>query len=182
MTRRVIKVQGAKELDNLLKQLPQRVAQRALVPSLRSGANIIRDEIRARAPDGPGKPHPQYGELRTSIVVTIQRRARGWAAIVHTSDAFWARWIEYGRAAFTVAKKKVLSDQKLRPPGTFFGRSVKAAPAQPFVRPAFDEKAPEALKRLGQRLGERIELEAEKLAKTGLSRAASRRRRRTGKG
>lgn len=170
--RTVLKIEGAKQLDDVLKQLPQNVARRALVPSLRSAAAVLRREIVARAPDGPDAPHPRYGELRKNITVTIDRRPGGFAAIIHTGRAFWARWLEYGRAAMTVRSKKVLSDGKV-----IYGRQVKAAPAQPFFRPAFDAKAQEALARLGERLGENIEKEAARLAgNVGRKRGRPRRR------
>lgn len=165
--RREIKIEGAKELDAALKALPQNVAKRALIPSLRSGANVLRAEVRSKAPDGPAAPHPKYGQLKDNIRTTVEKRGDGWTAIVHTGRAFWARFLEFGTAARRVrtrkpGKRPVLSDGK-----QFFGEEVAPMPARPFFRPAWDVKGMEVLQRIGQRLGENINKEAERLAARG---------------
>jgi HK97 gp10 family phage protein len=158
--RREIKIEGAKELDAALKALPTNVAKRALIPSLRSGANVFRREVVTKAPDDPDAPHPKYGELKKNITSTLEKRGEGWAVIVHTGRAFWARFLEFGTIARRPRAKQVMKggDQ-------FFGKEVAPMPAQPFFRPAWDNKAMETLQRIGQRLGENINKEAERLAR-----------------
>ena len=43
-------LQGFAELDRVLKALPGRLAERELTAAVRTGANVIRKEARARAP------------------------------------------------------------------------------------------------------------------------------------
>jgi hypothetical protein len=59
-----------------------------------------------------------------------------------------------------VKRKKVLSDGK-----TIFGREVRAMPARPFFRPAWDTTAPRLLPEIARRIGAGLEREAARLAR-----------------
>lgn len=61
-----VHVKGAKELEALLKRLPERVAKRVVNNGLRAGARIIRDDAKARVP-------VDTGELQDSITVATVR-------------------------------------------------------------------------------------------------------------
>lgn len=152
------KITGLRQADDALRQMPVRVARRAVQSALGAGGAVIRDEARRRAPIGKGRPHPKYGRLRRQIRVTVLRRAKGWRAVVHIGRAFWGVWLERGRSAFTIKRKRVLSDGQ-----RFFGTKVRATPARPFFRPAFDTKKLAALRRIAERLGENIAKEAARL-------------------
>lgn len=141
------KVEGLKALDDLLKQLPERVARRELAGALRAGAGTIRKEVIARAPDST-KVH-KHGDLRANIRVRRVRPKEGGALAVAITagKAFYAKWLEFGRAAVTVKKKRVLTDG-----ATFFGTDVAAQPPRPFFRPAFDAAGPRAVESIAKRL------------------------------
>lgn len=142
------KVEGLAGIDRILRELPENIARRELGAALRVGGNVIAKEARLRAPDS-SEPHPR-GDLRSNIRV---RRARAsntvgaLAVAVTTGAAWWGKFIEFGRAAVKVKKKRVLSDGL-----AIFGTEVAAAPARPFMRPAFDSAGPRAIEAIAKRL------------------------------
>lgn len=141
------RIEGARELDRVLAQLPRAVGRRVLTGALRAGAKPIVAAAKAKAPVGGG-------ELRDAIVA---RAVRGERGAIHMR-------IGPVRAVFH---------------GLFQEFGTKFHRPQPFLRPAFDENAQEALKRIGEALGRAVERAAARIAgpiaKSGL---IARRRRR----
>lgn len=142
------KIQGLDKIDEALKQLPENIARRELSNALRVGASTIRKEVIARAPDSP-KLH-KFGDLRQNIRVRGIRASSSVGAIavaVTTGRAWYAKIVEFGRAAVKTKKARILSDGS-----TVFGSEVSAAPARPFMRPAFDAAGPRAIEAIAKRL------------------------------
>jgi HK97 gp10 family phage protein len=149
------RLEGARELDRVLAQLPTELAKFKLEQATRAGANVIRRAAIDAAPrDTSGErseASQRYGPLHTNIKTTkvksiggaksaasVGRGTRGAVEfVVHTSDAFWGLFLEYG--------------------------TVKHS-AQPWFRPAFERAAPEALDRIGDKLGKELEKTASELA------------------
>lgn len=86
-----VEVLGLKELDQALRQLAWPAARRALRKGMRKGANVVRDEARAKAPIDTGllKRHirtrersEENGDLRFAVEIT--------------RSAFYGRFLEYG--------------------------------------------------------------------------------------
>ena len=110
-----IDISGARELDEMLKQLPPNIARRAAGNALRAGARVIRDQAKVNAPVGPqatldGANQP--GQLRRSIKVitgkSSQANRRRVLVIVTNKDAgINPHWIEYGTVANRIRKKVV---------------------------------------------------------------------------
>ena len=78
-------------MDELLAQL-QRTAQNVTEvkkKALMAGAEIIRDEIEARAP-------VDTGELKTSIVISQVQSSEKYIDVGPSEDAYWAKWQEFG--------------------------------------------------------------------------------------
>jgi HK97 gp10 family phage protein len=158
--RREIKIEGARELNEALRKLSEESQRRVIRNSMSAVARIVQREVRRAAPRGKGAAHPRYGRLQQNIRVTPLPSAQRFAVVVHTGNAFWARWVEYGRSKVVVKRKKVLSNGKV-----VFGREVKAMPPRPFFRPAWDTISPRLLPYLAQRIGKGIEQEASRLAR-----------------
>lgn len=161
-----VKIQGLSELRAAMSQLPDRVNRTAVRSSLQAGAAIIRNAAKAKAPVYHGEVsqgHPPPGTLRRSIVtkyaaemstpgyqvyiVTVRRgkkyqqvtqRVRGGGVRVVNLDAYYWTFVEFGTS---------------RMPGTSF------------MRTAFAEQQQAAAERIKEKLGERVELEAAKLAR-----------------
>ncbi len=86
-----VTIQGLDQLDRALQELAWPAARRALRKGMRSGANIVRDEARAKAPVRTRK-------LQRSIRTRERSEQDGWMrfAIEVPSSAFYGRFFEYG--------------------------------------------------------------------------------------
>ncbi len=129
------RIDGALEMERLLKQLGPRAAAVAADRALRAAAKPIVNRAKALVP-------VDTGELRDSITAALQPRRGGKEArVIHvgfkTPTSRRAHLVEYGTAHSS---------------------------AQQFMRPALDEKAGEALAEMGRALGDGITREAERLA------------------
>lgn len=145
-------IKGAAALDRVLKQLPSKIGEGAVLGALRAGAKPIVAAAKQKVPK-------RTGALRKSIGVRKGSRRR----------------VAKGGGQVVIGFRKPHSR---RAHLTEFGTSTQ--PAQPFMRPAIDEKGGEAIGIIGQQLGERIEEAATRLAgpyaKSGLK--SKRRKRR----
>ncbi len=129
---------GVRELDKLLKKLPERVARNVVRGAVRKAGKVVETEMRTRAPVGP------TGNLKASIG-QIGVRQPDKRKVVRTVGAlrgggfkgYHAHLVEFG--------------------------TVKM-PARPFIRPAWDQTQGEALKVMGKELGKGVEKAARRLA------------------
>lgn len=146
-----IEVSGLAELrQTLLKDLPAALQGKASQIALSKAAKPIVDSAKAKAPSsfvGPlqrGKRAPGR-HIRNSIVSSrnpASTKTYESRVIGVTRKAWWWRFIEFGRGAIVRTKPGSLGT----PAKGFFGKKVKAFPAKPFLRPAFEEnvgKVPE---------------------------------------
>lgn len=141
------KIVGAKELDRALRAMGPRLAERELAGAARVGANVIRKEVRQRAPRSGATPDERrkrsssgkdYGPLHKNIRVSRRKKTRSSVEFaIHSGQAFWALFLEFGTSKMA---------------------------ARPFFTPALDAKAQQAIDRLGKNLGQRIEKTAKELA------------------
>ncbi|MBW9113152.1 HK97 gp10 family phage protein [Rhizobium cauense] len=125
------KIEGLKRLQAKLDRLPEKVKQR-IREAMEAGA----DEIVALA---KSLVHDDTGELRDSIGWTYGRAPKGamtLATVENTggdltitiyagnSEAFYARWVEFGTSAHIAG-------------GKFAGARIPAQPARPFFYVSF---------------------------------------------
>lgn len=138
-----IELSGFKELDALLRQLPERIEKKVLQKSIDAGAREVRKQARRAAPVGdPLDQSPsskKYGPLRKNIrVIRLKRVSRGQKmARVDTGKAFWGYIIEMGS---------------------------RYIPANPWFSQAFNAAAPAAVNAIRDSMLANIEKEALKLA------------------
>lgn len=127
-------IHGLQDLLKKLDDLGSLVKSKNVIArALRAGAEPIREEAGRRAPRGDEAPHA----ADTMTTVVSDQTAEGAIAKVGPSKAgFYLSFHEWGTAHMS---------------------------AQPFLRPAFDEKQDEALKLVGEELGRQIEKEMAKL-------------------
>lgn len=86
-----VEIIGLRELDTALQNLAWPAARRALRKGMRAGANVVRDEARAKAP-------VRTGNLKRKIR-TRERSEEGGNmrfAVEIPRDAFYGRFLEYG--------------------------------------------------------------------------------------
>lgn len=147
-------VKGLRELNEALKELPDRVAKNVLRGATAAGAAVIRKETKAKAPVYHGdvaKGHPPPGTLKRAVYQKqISERSTlvqqvfyvgvrtGRSAMKKGLDAFYWFFVELGTARMA---------------------------ARPFLRPAFEAKKQEAVEAIKAYLAKRIPEEAEKLKK-----------------
>lgn len=124
-----VRFEGAKELRRALRRLPEEISRRALKKGALAAAEVIRAEAARRAPR-------RTGALGRGILKQVDRKARdevrvgiGWS-----KDVFYGQFVEFGHS--------------IVPPGKTArkGGAVGNVPAKPFLRPAMDEKADEAVR------------------------------------
>lgn len=149
-----IKVRGLDEVEEVLDQLPDRVSRNVLTASLRLGARVI---AKAAAENLRASPSVDSGLLSVSITSRARRKSKGGRAVVSVGAA---------RKAVQVRRKGRAESVKAVPSRyahlVEFG--TKNMPAEPFMRPALDEKAVEAIRVIGEAMAKRIDAEAAKLA------------------
>lgn len=158
-------VTGFREFEDLLKQLPKRVARKVMAGALRKAAAPIRDSARANVP-------VETGEMRKSIKIYAGKtRRKGRTAVfigIVGKKGPLAHLVEYGSKAhlITSKSKRTLADAST---GHFFGKTVKhpGTPSRPFMRPALDTNADKAISIMKVEIGNGIIREAELLVKAG---------------
>ena len=150
----LLHITGAREMEAVLRQLPDYIAKNVLNKALRQAAEPILDEARALAPVGQeskgrvrlrtskrGKVSiSNYGKLKLNLriaTVPANRTPHSATVVVTVGKAFWGMFVEFG---------------------------TRLMSAKPFLRPAFEAKKMESLNRLGKSLGDEIEKAAKKLA------------------
>lgn len=144
-----IRVKGLADLNKFLQQLPAKVEQSVLRGALRAGANVVMAEAKANVP-------VDSGQLRDGLKVsTNSRRGRVTAKVKATGKhAHIAPWLEYGTAAHKITAKKGK--------GLFFGglfvKGVQhpGARPKPFLRPALDGRAQDAVVAAAQYMKRRL--------------------------
>jgi HK97 gp10 family phage protein len=136
-----VNIKGMAELDKLLAELPDKLQRNVMRSALRAGAQVIKQRAQELAPVHTGK-------LRDSIRVSVRIKAGVPVATVKAGGnakggAFYAHMVEYGTAAHFIKPKTAKS---LFLAGLFReGVDHPGAVAHPFMRPAFDAAAQEAV-------------------------------------
>lgn len=139
-----VEVSGLAELrETLLKRLPEALQGKASQIALAKAAKPIVDDARAKAPSrkprgfmGPVKGEASQGNLRKSIYSYRSKTSTKTNEVRHIGvrpKAFYWRWIEFGRSTITKVKGSLGNMRK-----GWFGKVVRAVPAKPFMRPAFE--------------------------------------------
>jgi HK97 gp10 family phage protein len=163
-----IKVTGLKEIERVLQRLPARLGEKVIRAALRAGAQVIRKDAQSKvpilkAPDKRRKP----GTVKKAITIKrskqdkfgvylgvkglskddkhVFKNNKGTKAANNPDDPFYWFFLEFGTAKM---------------------------PAKPFLRPAFEARKFEALRKFEEYCKKRIAREADKLAKEMGSNAA----------
>lgn len=151
-------VAGLKELQQALKELPDRISKNVLRGAVAAGAAIIRKEAIARAPVYTGsvaEGHPPPGTLKRSI---YQKQILEYSNL--TQQMFYVG-VRHGKKYQKQGKKRNLSQDAYYAKWVEFGTSKM--PAHPYLRPAFEAKKNDAVQSIKDYLAKRIPEEAAKL-------------------
>jgi HK97 gp10 family phage protein len=145
-----LNIKGGAELQKLLDQLPVKIEKNIMRSALRAGARVIANEAKAIVPvdDGDLKRSIRTGSSAKRGKVIAYVRAGG------KKGSFYAHMVEFGTAAHLIVPKN-------RKSLSIGGQQVSAAhhpgaQAKPFMRPAFDNKANEAIVAVGEQIRRRL--------------------------
>lgn len=139
-----MKVEGGDKLARRLQMLAEETARKHMREAVLEGAEVIRVEASEKAPR-------KTGTLAEDIQKEIKKQTKSRVEI-HVGPGkkgWYGRLVEEGHAIVVGGRRKA----KKKP-----GRVVGHAPPQPFLRPAFDEKAGEAQDVIAAELRRRLKL------------------------
>jgi HK97 gp10 family phage protein len=165
-------VKGLKELADFMHQLPDKLQKNVMRGALRAGAKVIEAQAIANVP-------VDKGDLKKSIRVSTRSRRGEITASVKT-DLYYAKFVEFGTSAHWIRIRedaqparmtrrgsrkislktlnKAMARGSLRIGEHFVGAAVAhpGATAHPFLRPALDTKATEAVVAVGSYIQARL--------------------------
>jgi HK97 gp10 family phage protein len=155
-----MKVEGLRELNKALQELPLQVRGRPLRSATQKAAAVIRNEARAKAP-------VDTGLLKREIIATRSRRQSGEG---RETFSIMVKQLTKKYADTKANRRKGRVGKKFKTEGLAyywrfieFGTSKMAA--RPFLRKAFETKQREAVEVLRKELGDAIQKQARKIRK-----------------
>ena len=156
-----VKIEGLKELQEAMNQLPLEIQKRPLRSAVSAGAKVIMDEAIRGAPQG------ETGNLRKAI---YRYRSRSQS---RTGQETFLVGVRKGKKEYVdsarnrrfgrVGKKYTVEGEAFYWRFVEFGTSKM--PARPFLRPAFESKKNQAVETIRNRLAIAIEQTAKKMKK-----------------
>jgi HK97 gp10 family phage protein len=136
------RITGGKELDALLKMLPEEVEAKIVRNALNKGANIIRDQAKANIQRRSG--------ATARAIMSSSGVDKGQGLVyskvkLHKRRKFIGRFLEYGTAAHLIWVSAGKGSLVVN--GVAIGKQVlhPGTAPRPFLRPALDTKASEAV-------------------------------------
>lgn len=162
-----IHVRGLADLQKLLDTLAPKLERNVLRGAMRAAANVVKDEAKALCPVGPpsatgAKRYKLYtGALRDSIRVSVRAKGGRVTASVKAggrlkngADVWYAPIVERGAVAHKI---KAAKGGFLAIGGGVY-RSVDhpGMKAKPFLRPALDARAQDAVVAAGEYMKARL--------------------------
>ncbi len=155
------KIDGLKELEKSLKELPEVLRGKPLRNAVSAGAKVVLDEAKNRVPIG------DTGNLKKSL---YRYRSRSQSGIGKETFLVGVRKGKgtYGdtrrnRRLGIVGKKYTTQGEAFY--WRFLEFGTNKMPAKPFLRPAFESTKTRAVEVMKERLAKAIELQAKKVIK-----------------
>lgn len=145
-----VKLRGDKDLKKLLNKLPNRVHNKVSRAGITEAAKVYRKGMKARAP-------MDTGDLKKNLRYRIRRLRKGVyvGRAGPTTDAFYARFLEYGSSPHVISSYRTKSggvrDDSIRKKGMTINGKVRKTvnhPGQtkkPFLRNAFEAETKTAI-------------------------------------
>jgi HK97 gp10 family phage protein len=161
-----IKIDGLAELRMRMEGVSDRLVKNVLRSGMRQGANVVRNQARANFNTAAG-PDEITGALKASIRVT-QRRGTPTRVVFNVvagdltgaqqrkfgaNSAFYALWVEKGHINRKAGQALRGSKATLK---AARAASTNNTPAYPFMQPAIETKAQEAIDVIVAAVGARL--------------------------
>jgi HK97 gp10 family phage protein len=144
-----IETTGIQEMKARMRALSRRVSDPIAKKAVRAGGRVIQRAMIERTPvqafKNLGSDSLEPGAVRADIKVRFPASENQFEAVAligpggKTSRA--ARWVEYGHRMVSGGQSHVLANGKVSGPGKVAEQDV---PADPFLRPAFEQSVAEA--------------------------------------
>lgn len=170
-----VSVTGLKELDEVLKTLPEKIEKNIMRGAMRAGLSEIKDAAKSQLSSGG---HVKSGALQKSVRVGFAKKSEkfGWMrgrVIAGNKEAWYAHLIEFGTGSFysgkgTKSKRKPYDIKPKNRKSLFFAGVMKEIVVHPgihptpFMRPAFDSKSAASIKAFADYMRDRIPKELKK--------------------
>ena len=140
-----MKIKGGRELHALLQQLPVQVETKIMRNAMARGVKVIQAEAKRLAPT-------ESGALDAAIKTTRDTKKGRVVAKVKVlgEHSYLARFMEYGVLPHVISVRD--GEGSLKIGKSFVGAEVMhpGHASRPFLRPAFDSKAAEAVNVIGE--------------------------------
>lgn len=165
-------IKGGQELDKLLQTLPVKLEKNVMRSALGAGARVIAKEAKANAPVGQpsntnAREYGGYpGALRDSVRVTSRFTKDGQATASikaggrtkKGAEVFYAHIVEFGARRHMIRPR---AKKAMQIGSQFVGGEVDhpGVRPQPFMRPAADNKLPEAVAAVTAQVRKRLQKE-----------------------
>lgn len=166
-----VKVEGLRELEAALSQLPKAVAKATLVRVLKKAAEPIREAAERAAPvRDPGAPDKYYGGAKVGKGHTRPEGQRGKLRRTGTDKALWQAGTRLTRRQAGNARKegKDFAEYYVGsrdPIARLLEYGTANAAPHPMIRPAWASNKDRALETIKEELGGEIAKSAQRLAK-----------------
>lgn len=159
-TSTTVRVEGLRELDAALGQLPPSVGKAVLRRVLKQAAVPIYEYAHERAPMRPaGAPKVTYmkgGQERIRRPGTLKVLVQSGTRLTRRQAAMVRKEGKWDAEHYVGTRDPI---------GRLIEFGTAHSPAEPFMRPAWDYGAPIALKLIGDKLGEGIDKAAKRVAR-----------------
>ena len=163
-----IQIKGLEALQAALDELPAKIEQNVIRGACRAAAKVVKDEAVRLCPVGTGiLPNGEVsGDLQKSIRVGVTAKKGKVVASVRAGgkgDVFYAGMVEFGTARHWIKPK----NRKSLFLAGLFKEAIEhpGAKRKPFMRPAMDSRAEDAVEALAQYIKDRLPKEVEKYKK-----------------
>ena len=171
---------GGREFARFLKQLPAAISGEILETTLNAGAQIIQARAREKCPKPAERRRPGTVRLADSIRFSTKEKDAAHAVVNVGTDVPYAHLVEFGhqivargpmRAHVSVTKVsasgRVTISSEVDPDTKRFqtAGATGMVAARPFLRPAFDESREAVVRRMGEVMGNAVEVASRQLAK-----------------
>ncbi len=186
-----VQINGLKELDTLLKELPAKIEANVMRGALRAGQKVMMNGAKLNLAEVTKR---DSGNLERSLKINFSRKSTrfGWLRsylIAGSKDAYYAHMVEFGTAAHFISVKKSARPSRMTRKGekaygmstinrmvargslmigkNFVGESVAhpGSKPRPFMRNTFDAYNDLALKASVEYIQKRLPKEIKKAQK-----------------
>lgn len=145
-----ISLKGGRELQAFLNSLPAKMEASIMRAALRAGAKVVLEDAKERL---TANGSVDSAKLRDSLRVSTRSRRGQVSATIKTS-VYYARFVEFGTQQHEIKPRRRKSlflagvaREAVKHPG---------AGDKPFMRPALDTSAPQALAAVGDAIRKRL--------------------------